>query len=347
MNIRVTKAITKTAVTASVLSITLMTSSAIADTNKYVGSGSSFIYPIMSVWAKGYSQQTDNVQIDYQSKGSSAGVRDLISGVVDFAVSDAAMNTKEQQKVPGGVIFLPVTAGEIVLSYNLKGVQNLKLSRDAYTEIFSGKVTKWNDPVIAKSNPDVKLPDRSITVVTRSDGSGSTFALTNHFSAVSPEWKETIGTGKKVQWPQQSNFVGAPRNDGVAATVMQTLGAIGYIEYGYAQITRQPMAQLENVDGNFVAPNAKTGAAALANVNWPENLVAFAADPKGADAYPITTFTWMMIRKEALKEGSSAELQKFVNYILNEGQASAEKMGYIPVPQNLKQKMTDAIALAK
>jgi len=311
-------------------------------TEKMVGSGSSFIYPVMSAWTKDFSRSHDGVQIDYQSKGSGAGVRDLISGVVNFSVSDAAMNAEEAAQVKGGVVFLPVTAGEIVLSYNLKGIDSLKLSREVYSDIFKGNITRWNDASIAVLNPGVTFPDRQITVVNRADSSGTTYAFTNHLSAIDPVWADQYGTGKSVQWPQQANFIAAPRNDGVAATIMQTPGAIGYMEYSYAAYTRQPMAKLENASGNYVTASATSGAAALANVQWPENLIAFAADPQGADAWPITTFTWMMVAKQNPSPQTAKLLREFVNYILTDGQVTAEKMGYIPVPANLKARMKQA-----
>ncbi|CAH0991037.1 Phosphate-binding protein PstS [Sinobacterium norvegicum] len=342
----ITKKFLKPAIISLACTVSLVAATTATAADKFVGSGSSFIYPLMSTWAKTYSDQHD-IQIDYQSKGSGAGVRDLISGVVNFAVSDAAMNEKEEAKLAGGAVYLPVTAGEIVVSYNLNGVGELKLSRSTLVDIFMGKISRWDDAAIAADNQGVALPDQRITVVTRSDGSGSTFAFTNHLSAVSPEWNDAVGTGKSVQWAAKSNFVAAPRNDGVAATIMQTPGAIGYIEYGYAVVTKQPMAALENAAGKFVAPGPETGAAALANVQWPENLVAFAADPQGDNAYPITTFTWMMLPQQSNNPEGAAVLRDFVEYILTDGQQVAEQMGYIPVPENLKQLMRESVKQAQ
>ncbi|MDA9556983.1 phosphate ABC transporter substrate-binding protein PstS [Vibrio sp.] len=330
----------------TILAMTLAATSTSFAADKIVGSGSSFIYPVMTAWAKEFNKEND-VRIDYQSKGSGAGVRDMLSNVVQFAASDSAMDSDEEAKVKGGAIFLPVTAGEVVISYNLKGLKDLKLSRDVYVDIFLGEIPRWNDKRIAADNPGVKLPDSKITVVTRSDSSGTTYAFTNHLNEVSAEWKEVIGKGKSVQWPKKSNFVAAPRNDGVAATIMQTPGALGYIEYGYAKVTGQPMASLENKDGYFVAPSAETGAAALANVEWPENLVAFAPDPSGENAYPITTFSWMMLYQNN-SDGTTAEtMRNFAKYIVTDGQALSTKMGYIPVPDSLKANMLAAIEKIK
>ena len=200
------------------------------------------------------------VQVDYQAKGSGAGIKDFVNKTVDFAASDAAMTDEEIASVDVGVQLLPMTAGKIVLAYNLpNGPKDLKLSREAYTKIFLGQITKWNDPVIAKANPGVTLPDTAITVVRRADSSGTTFVFTQHLSAVSEAWKNGPGSGTTVNWPSSDKFVASPKNDGVAATIKQTPGAIGYIEYGFAKITKLPMAWLENKAGKFVEPSLEAG----------------------------------------------------------------------------------------
>src|SRR5215472_9668260 len=208
---------------------------------KLIGSGASFPFPIYSAWFKDFSKQNDGVTVDYQAKGSGAGIQDFTNRTVDFAGSDAAMTDEEIAKVTDGVVLLPVTAGEIVLAYNLPGnPKDLKLPHDVYPDIFLGKVTKWNDPRIAAANPSLKLPDLPITVVRRSDASGTTFVFTKHLSTINSEFAKQVGSGTTVDWPTSDKMVGAPKNDGVTATVKQTPGALGYIEYGYAKLTKTP-----------------------------------------------------------------------------------------------------------
>src|SRR5271165_4245471 len=255
---------------------------------RLIGSGASFPFPLYSAWFKDFSKKTAGATVDYQAKGSGAGIQDLINKTVDFAASDAAMTPEEIAKVADGVVLLPMTAGEIVLAYNLPGKpQNLKLPRDVYPDIFLGKIARWNDPRIAAANPDIKLPDLPITVVRRSDSSGTTFVFTKHLSAVSPAFAETVGQGTTVNWPQSDKIVAAPKNDGVTATIKQTPGAIGYIEYGYAKLTKADTALLQNKEGKFIAASAESGAAALASAQFPPDLIVWVEDPAGAGAYPI------------------------------------------------------------
>jgi phosphate transport system substrate-binding protein len=201
-----------------------------------------------------------------------------------------------------------------------------------------GKITRWNDPRIAEANPDLKLPDLPITVVRRSDSSGTTYVFTKHLSAISEAWANGPGTGKTVQWPRSDKFVAAPKNDGITATIKQTPGAIGYIEYGYAKLTGANSALLENKAGNFVAAGAESGKAALASAKLPEDLRVWVEDPEGKDAYPIATFTWMLFYEE--QDDKKAEvLRNLVEYCLTEGQTIADKMGYIPLPENVIEKV--------
>src|SRR5262245_39926864 len=219
---------------------------------RLIGSGASFPAPIYAAWFKTFSKEMPGVIVDFQSKGSGAGIQDFINRTVDFAGSDAAMTDEEIAKVKDGVVLIPITAGEIVLAYNLPGVTELKLPHDVYPEIFLGKITRWNDPKIVAANPGAKLPDLPSTVVRRSDASGTTFVFTKHLSAVSPAFAKQIGSGTTVEWPVTDKIVGAPKNDGVTATIKQTPGAIGYIEYGFAKLTKTPIAELQNKHGKTV-----------------------------------------------------------------------------------------------
>jgi phosphate transport system substrate-binding protein len=224
-----------------------------------------------------------------------------------------------------------MTAGSIVLSYNLPDAPSpLKLSREAYVGIFLGKIKTWDDPAIVKANGGAKMPSTPITVVTRSDGSGTTFVFTTHLSAVSPEWKAGPGPGKSVNFP------------GVTALIKQTPGAIGYVEYGYALQTKMPMAELENHDGKYIAASLATGQNALATAQLPENLRVWIPDPRGADAYPIVTYTWLLCYKKYQDPKIAETMKALVTYGLGEGQKDSEAMGYIPLPSNVVDKVKKA-----
>ena len=269
------------------------------DSLRLTGSGATFPFPLYSAWFKAFSAKQKTISVDYQGKGSGAGIQDFTNHTVDFAASDAAMTDEQISKVPGGVQLLPMTAGEIVLGYNLPGSPKaLKLPRDVYPAIFLGKITKWSDPKIKAANPGVSLPDLDITVVRRADSSGTTFVFTSHLSAISDEWKKGPGAGTTVNWPKADKFVASPKNDGVTATIKQTPGAIGYVEYAFAKFSKIEMAQLQNRAGQFVSPGGEGGPAALASVPLPPDLRAWVTDPEGAKAYPISTYTWMLFYKE-------------------------------------------------
>ena len=305
-----------------------------AQSVRITGSGASFPFPLYSAWFQKFGSLNRGIRIDYQSTGSGAGVQALIQRTVDFAASDSAMTDDQIAQVNGGVVILPMTAGTIVLAYNLPGVKELRLPRDVYPAIFEGKIQRWSDPKIAAANPGVNIPNLPITVARRSDSSGTTFVFTQHLAAIDPAFKSAIGVGTTVQWPNQANFVGAPRNDGVTATIMQTPGSIGYIEYGFAVMSKQPMALLENKDGKYVAPNAKTGAAALASADLSgPDLRIWVTDPAGADAYPISTFTWMLFFRNLNKPDVTAALRKMVEWAIADGQEMADKLGYVPLPE--------------
>lgn len=323
--------------------VTFLASSAMAEVS-LTGSGASFPAPLYTTWFKDFSRANKGVEVNYQSKGSGAGIRDFQDHTVDFAASDAAMSDEEIASVKEGVQLLPMTAGEIVLAYNLEGVQNLKLSRDAYIGIFLGTVKKWNDPKIAAANPGVTLPDEEITVVSRADSSGTTFVFTKHLSAISPEFEKAPGTGKSVNWSDKVKMVKAPKNDGVTATIKQTPGAIGYIEYGFAKMAKVEMAELENKDGAYVAPGLEGGQAALANAEIPADMRVWLSDPAGKESYPIATYTWMCFYKKYADAKKMETLKKMVVYCLDEGQKISDKAGYIPLPTNVVEKVKAALA---
>ncbi|MBD2357801.1 phosphate ABC transporter substrate-binding protein PstS [Tolypothrix sp. FACHB-123] len=303
------------------------------------GAGASFPAPLYASWFTDLNKKYPNLQVNYQSVGSGAGVEQFIKGTVDFGASDVAMKDEEIQKVQNGVNLLPVTAGGIVLAFNLPDVTELKLPRTVYTDILLGKITSWDDPQIAKANPEAKLPKQPITVVYRSDGSGTTGVFTQHMSAISPEWKTKVGDGKSVKWPVG---VGAKGNEGVTAQIQQTQGAIGYIEYGYAKQNQLKFAALENKAGKFIVYNDQSAAKTLEAVTLPENLRAFIADPEGADSYPIVSYTWILAYKKYPDAAKAKAMEAMIEYALTDGQKLASELGYIPLPQPVIAKVAAA-----
>lgn len=299
------------------------------------GSGASFPYQIYSLWFMLFGRADKDIQIDYEPKGSGGGIKDFQNHRVDFAASDAAMNDKEIAEVKEDVQLLPMTAGEVVLAYNLNGIKGLKLPREVYPQIFLGKIKKWNDPAVAKANPGVELPDLDITAVTRTDSSGTTFVFTQHLSAISEEFKNGPGYGKKVEWPAALKMEKTQLNVGVIGSINRTPGAIGYVDYGFASLVKIATASLENKAGNFIAPGLEGGQAALANAEIPENMIVWMPDPAGDKSYPITTYTWMMFYKKYDDPKKAEALRNMIAFCLDEGQKISDRFGYIPLPANV------------
>jgi phosphate transport system substrate-binding protein len=317
--------------------------SALAQRVTLTGAGASFPAPLYQNWAINLARKEPNLQVNYQSVGSGAGIEQFTSETVDFGASDVAMTDEQKAAIARGAILLPMTAGSIVLAYNLQGVETgLNLTRDAYVGILSGRITNWSDPAIADANPDIELPDQRITVVFRSDGSGTTGVLTKHLSDISQEWADSIGQGTNVEWPSGGNFVGNRGNEGVTAQIQNVNGSIGYIEYGFASNNNLPVAALENQAGNFVVPTDESAQATLDAVELPDNLRAFITDPEGADSYPIVTYTWMMMYEEQPDPVKAIALEKWVEFGLNEGQEQAPALGYVRLPDSVRKKVAAA-----
>jgi phosphate transport system substrate-binding protein len=307
---------------------------------KLQGAGASFPAPLYNKWFKAYSNSHQDVQVDYQSVGSGSGVKSVIDHTVDFGASDAAMKQEDMAKVQGGVQLFPMTAGSIVLAYNLKGVDNLKLSRKAYSGIFVGKVKRWNDPLIAEANPGTTLPDLPVNVVVRADSSGTTFVFSKHLSAVSEDFSKNVGANTMPNWGVGTKSKG---NEGVTASIMTTPGSIGYIEYGYAKSQKMPFATLENKSGKYVEAGTASGQAALASATLPDDMIVWASDPDAADAYPIVTYTWLICYKKYPDRNKLQALQELVKFGLTDGQKDAESLGYIPLPATVIAKATAAV----
>ena len=308
---------------------------------KLQGAGASFPAPLYLRWFKTYNGSHPNVQVDYQSIGSGGGVKSFMDRTVDFAASDAAMKTEDMAKVEGGVQLVPMTAGSIVLAYNLDGVPSLRLSREAYSGIFLGKVTKWTDPIIAKENPGVKLPNEPVNLIVRADSSGTTFVFSQHLSTVSPEFAKSVGTNNMPNWPVGTRSKG---NEGVTASLLTTPGAIGYVEYGYAHSQNLHTATLENKSGNYVSATTDSAKAALASATLPPDLIVWVSDPVAKDAYPIVTFTWMILYKKYDNREKLDALKSLVAYGLTDGQKDSEALGYVPLPDAVVSQAQAAVA---
>jgi phosphate transport system substrate-binding protein len=305
------------------------------------GAGASFPATIYQRWFQDLTQKVPQLQVNYQSVGSGAGVEQFTKGTVDFGASDTAMKDEEIAKVPAdrGVMLLPMTAGSIVFAYNLEGVDKLQLPRDVYVGILLGEITKWNDPKIVAANKGAKLPDQAINVIYRSDGSGTTGVLTKHLAAVSPDWKTKVGEGRTVQWVAG---VGAKGNEGVTAQIQQTPGSIGYVEYGYAKNNNLKFAALENKAKEFIVPDDASASKTLAAVKLPENMRAFIEDPEGPGVYPIVSYTWLLVPKKVADPEKAKAMEVMIEYGLNEGQSIAGSLGFVPLPQNVRETVAKA-----
>ena len=293
------------------------------------GAGATFPAPLYKKWLAEYHKRHPEVLLNYDEVGSGEGVMQFMAGTVDFGASDAAMQDAEMAAVTRGVQLVPALAGSIVLAYNLSRLGGeLKLKRDVYVDIFLGKITRWDDPRIGATNPGLNLPRDNIALVVRQDSSGTTFAFTNHLSAISDAWRDRgPGIGKIIDWP--GNAMVAPGNEGVAGRIKISEGSIGYVEYGTAQRTGLAMAWLENKAGEFIQPHGGSGLATLLNTDMPENLRAFFPDPDGKDSYPIVTYSWLLLYKQYNDPQKAAALKQYVKWALTEGQAFNESLGYV------------------
>jgi phosphate transport system substrate-binding protein len=304
------------------------------------GAGATFPAPLYKKWLEEYQKQHPDVQLSYKAIGSGEGTRQFMAGTVDFGASDAAMSDEEMAAVARGVQLLPTVAGSIVLAYNLDGLGGaLKLPRDVYVDIFLGKITTWDDPRLKATNPGLRLPHDNIVLVARQDSSGTTYAFTNHLSAISATWRDQgPGVGRVLAWP--GNAMVAPGNEGVAGRIKHSKGAIGYVEYGIAQRAGLPMAWLENKAGQFIQPHGDSGLATLLNVEMPENLRVFVPDPEGQDSYPMVTFSWLLVYKQYDDQRKAAALKQYLTWCLTEGQAFNEALGYVRLaPQVIARTM--------
>jgi len=311
------------------------------------GSGSTFIAPLVKQWIDDYQKLHQKVNIGYDVVGSGEGVRRFVAGTVDFAASDGGMTDAQVAEVSRGARFIPATIGGVVLAYNIQGIKaGLKLGRDVYADIFSGKIQTWDDHRIKATNPGLPLPHENIVLVVRQDSSGTTFAFTNHLSAVSREWRQGPGVGTDIDWP--GNAMAAKGNEGVAARVKISEGSIGYMEYGFAKRLNLPMAALQNLAGQFVAPDATNIAKVFDDeVNqMPVDLRLFVPDPSGQGDYPIASFSWLILYGDYTDTAKGSTLKDFVRFGLSQGQKESSRLGYVPLPEivsGLAQKAVDTV----
>jgi phosphate transport system substrate-binding protein len=309
----------------------LATAALAADKMLITGAGATFPFPLYSKWFSDYNKLHPDVQINYQSIGSGGGIKQITEKTVDFGASDAPMSDEEMARAPG-IQHIPTVLGAVVVVYNLPGMQSLKLTPETLAGVYLGKISKWNDPAITRENAGVKLPDAPITVVHRSDGSGTTYVWTDYLSKVSPEWKAGPGTGKSVNWPVG---LGGKGNEGVTGTVKQTDGAIGYVELAYANQNKLIPATLKNRDGVWVKPTLESVSQAAATVEMPEDYRVSITDSKGKDAYPISSFTYILVYKDQTDPAKGHALLQFLWWAVHDGEKTAASLDYAPLPKSV------------
>ena len=305
------------------------------------GAGATFPYPIYSKWFNEYHNLHSDIQINYQSIGSGGGIRQVQAGTVDFGASDGPMTDEQIAQSKVKVLHVPTVLGAVVPAYNIPGVSgDIKFTPDVLADIYLGKITKWNDGRITSVNPGMKFPDQSITVVHRSDGSGTTYIFTDYLSKVSADWKNQVGKGTSVKWPQG---IGGKGNEGVAGTIRQLPGSIGYIELIYALQNKIPFGVVQNSSKNFVKASLESTTAAAAGVKMPADFRVSITNPPGKDAYPIASFTWLLIPTHPADAKKGQILKDFLFWMLDKGQTMVESLSYAPLPSEVVTKEKAAI----
>lgn len=319
------------------LILALMIGTASADTNLN-GAGATFPNPIYSKWFNEYHKQHPDIAINYQSIGSGGGIKQLQAGTVDFGASDGPMTDEQLSQTPGKVLHIPTVLGAVVPTYNIPGVSaELKFSGELLADIYLGKITKWNDPRIAKLNPGVKLPDTDVVVVHRTDGSGTTYIFTDYLTKVSPEWASKVKKGTSVNWPVG---LGGKGNEGVASTVKQTEGSIGYVELIYALSNKMSFGTVQNAAGQFVKASLESTTAAAASVKeMPEDFRVSITNAPGKTAYPICSFTWLLVPVEWKDATKLKAFTAFLNWMVDQGQSMTQALDYAPLPKNVAAKV--------
>jgi phosphate transport system substrate-binding protein len=306
------------------------------------GAGATFPYPMYSKWFSEYSKSHSGVEINYQSIGSGGGIRQVTAGTVDFGASDMPMTDKQLQESKTKILNLPTVLGADVPAYNIPGVTGeVKFTPEVLAGIFMGKISKWNDKAITSVNPGVNFPDKDIIVVHRSDGSGTTFIWTDYLSKVSPEWKSQVGSDTSVKWPVG---LGNKGNEGVSGLIRQMSGSIGYVELIYAVQNNIPYGSVRNSAGNFVKASLESVSAAAASApKMPQDFRVSITNAPGKDAYPIASFTWLLIPVPSKDAAKGKILNDFLNWMVTDGQKMTAALSYAPLPDNVVAKEKEAI----
>jgi phosphate transport system substrate-binding protein len=318
----------------------------LAAQTKLNGAGATFPYPMYSKWFNEYHNQHPDIEINYQSIGSGGGIRQVTAGTVDFGASDGPMTDEQLASVKFKILHLPTVLGSVVPAYNIPGFKGeLKFTPDIIAGIYLGKITSWNDPAIAKANPDAKLPGQGIIVVHRSDGSGTTYVWTDYLSKISPEWNTSVGKGTSVKWP---TGLGAKGNEGVAGMIRQMDGAFGYVELIYAVQNNITYGTVKNAAGNFVKASLDSTTAAAASMKaMPADFRVSITNAPGKDSYPISSFTWLLVPVEWKDKAKQKVFVDFLTWMLEKGQSMTAELNYAPLPDGVKQKERDAIKTIK
>jgi phosphate transport system substrate-binding protein len=327
--------------------LALSAAATLAAQSQINGAGATFPNPIYTKWFSEYNKLHPDVRINYQSVGSGAGIRQLTNRTVFFGATDGPMTNEQLLAAPGKILHFPTVLGSVVPIYRVDGVPNgLKFPGAVLADIFLGRITKWNDPKIASSNPGVNLPATDITVVHRSDGSGTTYVWVDYLAKVSPEWKKTVGVATAVKWPAG---VGAKGNEGVAGLVSQTPGAIGYVEPVYATQNKITFGDVQNVAGKFVRPSPESvsAAAAAAAAQMPEDFRVSITNAPGDASYPIASFTWLLFYENPQDKAQAKVMVEFMKWALTEGQKYTTGLGYSPLPKAVVDLELKALARIK
>jgi len=308
------------------------------------GAGATFPAPLYSKWFDEYSKVDASIRFNYQPIGSGGGQKQLTAQTVDFGASDGPMSDENLSKAPGKILHIPTVAGAVVLIYNVPGNPKLKLDGATISDIFLGKISKWNDKRIMSLNPGTKLPALDLVVVHRSDGSGTSYIFTDYLSSVSPEWEKAVGRNTSVKWPAG---LGAKGNEGVAGQVKQLPGTIGYVELAYAHQNRLSFADIKNSSGKFTTPSIDSITESLANAKIPDDFRFSMVNPPGEKAYPISGTTWLLVYEQQKDSAKGKKLVEFLNWALTKGEGMAAALDYAPLPEALRKRALDKIKTIK
>ena len=316
-----------------------------ADSVLVNGAGATFPYPIYSKWFDEYHQQHPETTFNYQSIGSGGGIKQITAKTVDFGATDGPMSQDQLNEAPGRIYHIPMVMGSVVVTYNLQGVESgLKLSGDVIADIFLGKITKWNDARIAGENAGVNLPDEDIVVAHRSDGSGTTYIFVDYLSKVSGEWLNKVGKATSVNWPVG---LGGKGNEGVAGLIKQTPGAIGYVELAYAKNNGLSYASIKNASGNYIEPSIEATTKAAEGVSIPDDFRVSITNSNNPEAYPIASFTWLLIYKEMDEHVKGEAIVNFIKWAVTDGQQYTTALDYAPLPSNVVAQIEKKIMAVK